>query len=145
MAQSSISINWYKISQISWEPSIDDNDVYLHSGDEPDASLIPIDNVFIPREKYNRVYLDQVGYYSKAMENQEDVYPPTGTVYKELKPGIYNDAKSHGFWTPISNSPQYGKPYAYIYDGVHRTLAAQRSGAKEIKVIRDLGRNSEWF
>jgi hypothetical protein len=138
-------VNWYKIAQIAWEPSVENNDVYLRLGDEPDASMVPIDNVFIPREEYNKVYMDQVGHYSDLMQYQAEVYPPTGVVRKDLHPNTYESNKSDKFWTPISNSPQYGEPYAYIYDGVHRTLAAQRSGANEIKVIRDLGRNSDWF
>jgi len=143
--RATIKANWYKIAQIKWEPSIDNNDAYLHLGDEPDASLIPIDNVFIPSGTYNPVYKETMEDYLEQMTNEVSVYPPHGTVHKELTPNIYREMVNHKFWQPISNTPQYGKPYANIYDGVHRTLAAQAAGAEEIKVIRDLGRSSEWF
>lgn len=138
-------INWYKISQVEWEPSVNDDDVYLRLGDEPDASMVPIGNIFIPNESINKVYEDTVNEYMQMMQAGVPIPPPTGVLRKELKPINYERNKTDSYWTPLSDSPQYGKPYAYVYDGVHRTTAAKRNGAKEIKVIRDLGRNSDWF
>ena len=138
-------MNWYRLAQILWEEAPNEDDLYLHLGDEPDAMYIPIDNIFVPNEQWNTTYRERIDEYRDMMIGGIPVEPIVGTIRKELTPYIYNSLQNNGFWLAISDSPQYGKPYATINNGVHRTRAAQKSGAKEIKVIRDLGSNSDWF